>query len=160
MAKGSHELSDVVIKFARQLLQQENLSPRQIKALNNIVNCRTANMGGHEEVCLDCGEIRYSYNSCGDRHCPKCQLTKQAVWVEKLIGDTLPVKHYHIIFTVPHHLNDICLWNKRMYYKVLFSAVWRTLRSFGYTHYGVETGAIAILHSWGQTCPCAPIYIA
>lgn len=69
---------------------------------------------------------------------------------------TLPIKHFHIIFTVPHALNDICLWNDREYYKILFSAAWRTLHSFGYTHYGAETGAIAVLHSWGQNLSLHP----
>lgn len=145
-----HGLSGIVYRFGSSLLKQERLSPQQVKALHNIITCRSPVLGGHKEVCDHCGKVRYSYNSCGDRHCPKCQSTKQAIWVDKLIKSTLPVKHYHIIFTVPHCLNDICLWNARMYYNLLFSAVWRTLHSFGYTHYGVETGAVAVLHSWGQ----------
>lgn len=150
------ELSDVVQQFGKQLVENNNLSPQQIKVLNNILQCRTSSLGGHEEECDNCGTIHYSYNSCGDRHCPKCQSTKQAIWVEELIESTLAVKHYHIIFTVPHSLNDICLWNDKLYYKILFSAVWRTLRSFGYTHYGVETGAVAVLHSWGQNLSLHP----
>ena len=154
--KSSFELADVVRKFGKQLIKQENLSPRQVKALNNIIACRTASLGGHEDACDSCGEVRYSYNSCGDRHCPKCQLAKQAFWVDDLISATLPVKHFHIIFTVPHQLNKICLWNDRLYYKVLFNAAWRTLHSFGYTHFGVETGAVAILHTWGQNLSLHP----
>lgn len=150
------ELADVVRRFGKKLIEQDNLSPGQTKALHNILLCRTASLGGHEEVCDHCGVIRYSYNSCGDRHCPKCQAGKQAIWVEDLQEATLPVKHYHIIFTVPHCLNEVCLWDKRMYYNMLFSAVWRTLHSFGYTHYGVETGAVAVLHSWGQNLSLHP----
>ena len=154
--KNRFELSDVVIQFGKQLIENNNLSPQQIKVLNNILQCRTSSLGGHEEECDNCGTIHYSYNSCGDRHCPKCQNTKQAIWVEELMASTLAVKHYHIIFTVPHSLNDICLWNDKLYYKVLFSAVWRTLHSFGYTHYGVETGAVSVLHSWGQNLSLHP----
>ena len=150
------ELADIVRRFGKRLILQQDLSPQQIKALHNIVQCRTASLGGHQEVCKNCGEIRYSYNSCRDRHCPKCQLTKQALWADDLISATLPVKHYHIIFTVPHQLNDICLWDQSLYYKVLFSAVRRTLHSFGYTHYGIETGAVAVLHSWGQNLSLHP----
>jgi len=150
------ELADVVRRFGKQLINQENLSPQQIKALFNIVQCRTASLGGHEEICDHCHEIHYSYNSCGDRHCPKCQSTKQAIWVEELTKTTLAVKHYHIIFTVPHCLNKICLWNNSMYYNLLFKAVWKTLHSFGYTHYGVESGAIAVLHTWGQNLSLHP----
>jgi len=148
--QNKYELAEVVKRFGKQLTEQETLSAQQIKALNNIVQCRTASLGGHKEVCDNCKTVCFSYNSCGDRHCPKCQSTKQAIWIEELINNTLPVKHYHIIFTVPHCLNDICLWNDKMYYNILFSAAWRTLHSFGYTHYGVESGAVAVLHSWGQ----------
>ena len=154
--RNKFELANVVRRFGKQLMQQDKLLPNQIKALHNIVQCRTASMGGHEEVCDTCGATRYSYNSCGDRHCPKCQLTRQAIWVEDLVAATLPVRHYHIIFTVPHQLNSICLWNNKLYYKLLFDAVWHTLRSFGHTHYGVETGAVAILHSWGQNLSLHP----
>jgi len=149
-------LAEVVGRFGKQLIQQHSLSARQVKALHNILQCRTARMGGHEQVCDQCGEVSYSYNSCGDRHCPKCQITKQAVWIDDLVAATLPVKHYHIIFTVPHQLNDICLYDSKAYYQVLFSAVWRTLHSFGYSHFGAETGAVAILHSWGQNLSLHP----
>ncbi len=99
---------------------------------------------------------RYSYNSCGDRHCPKCQAAKQAFWIDDLIHSTLPVKHYHMVFTVPHQLNAVCLHNQRMYYDLLFDAVWNTLRSFGYSHFGAETGAICVLHTWGQNLSLHP----
>lgn len=120
------------------------------------MQCRTASLGGHEEACDRCGETRYSYNSCGDRHCPKCHAAKQALWVDQLIESTLPVKHYHIIFTIPHELNKICLYNNKIFYKLLFSAVWETLHSFGYSHFGVETGAVCVLHTWGQNLSLHP----
>jgi hypothetical protein len=148
--RSKYELAGAVRQFGKEFLKKENLAPQQTKALYNIVQCRTAELGWYEKACDCCGQVRYNYNSCGDRHCPKCQATKQALWVEKLSQTTLPVKHYHIIFTVPHCLNKICLWDKAMYYKLLFRAVWDTLRSFGYSHYGVEIGAVAMLHTWGQ----------
>ncbi len=154
--KNKFELSDVILRFGKQLIENNKLSPQQIKVLNNILQCRTSSLGGHQEECDNCGNIQYCYNSCGDRHCPKCMNTKQAIWVDELMESTLAVKHYHIVFTVPHSLNDICLWNDKLYYRILFSAVWRTLRSFGYTHYGVETGAVAVLHSWGQNLSLHP----
>lgn len=152
----NYGLADVIEKFGAQLLKNEKLSPVQIKALDNIVSCRTPVLGWNEYACNECGAIHYRYNSCGDRHCTKCQSIKQALWVEKLIGATLPVKHYHIIFTVPHCINDLCLWDDRLYYKLLFRAVWKTLHSFGYTHFGCETGAVAILHTWGQNLSLHP----
>ncbi len=154
--KTEFELADIIRLFGKELFTKETLSPDQIKALFDIVQCRTASLGGHEEACDCCGIIRYSYNSCGNRHCPKCQLAKQIKWIDKLIDKTLSVRHYHIVFTVPHCLNDICLWNNKLYYKILFSAVWRTLHSFGYTHYGVESGAVAVLHTWGQNLALHP----
>ena len=150
------ELDQVVKKFGESLLNNQKISPQQTKSLFNIIRCRTAELGGHEEACDQCGVVSYSYNSCGDRHCPKCQHSKQTKWIEKLQSDALPVKHYHVIFTVPHCLNDICLWNDKIYYNLLFKIVWETLRSFGYTHYGVESGAIAVLHTWGQNLSLHP----
>jgi hypothetical protein len=154
--KNNFELSDIVKKFGEKLTTRKKLSPGQTKTLVNILRCRTAELGGHEEVCDTCGTVRYSYNSCGDRHCPKCQSNKQALWIEKLQKETLPVKHFHVIFTVSHALNDIYLWNAKLYLKILFQTVWDTLRTFGYTKYGVETGAIAVLHTWGQNLSLHP----
>lgn len=150
------ELADVVRQFGYQLSVSDKLNVRQVKVLNSIVSCRTAALGGHQEACDSCGTVRNSYNSCGDRHCPKCQAAKQAFWIDDLVHNTLPVKHFHIVFTVPHILNQLCLHNPGMYYELLFSAVWHTLRLFGYTHYGVESGAVAVLHTWGQNISLHP----
>lgn len=150
------ELADVVGLFGAGLVAKTKLTPLQNRVLGKIASCRTAVLGGHEEACENCGTVRYSYNSCGDRHCPKCQAARQALWIDDLIQSTLPVKHYHIVFTVPHQLNDVCLHNHRMYYDLLFDAVWNTLRSFGYSNYGVETGAVAVLHTWGQNLSLHP----
>lgn len=144
------ELADVVKLFGNDPVISGKLSPLQSKVMGKIASCRTALLGGHQEVCDNCGNVRYSHNSCGDRHCPKCQAAKQAFWIDELIQSTLPVKHYHIVFTVPHQLDELCLHNRRMFYEVMFAAVWHTLRSFGYSHYGCETGAVAVLHTWGQ----------
>jgi hypothetical protein len=156
MGNRNYEVADVIRQFGKQYIEKHQPSPEKMKVLFDILQCRTAALGGHEELCDNCQEVRYSYNSCGNRHCPKCLSTKQAIWIEKLLEQTLPVKHYHIVFTVPHELNAICLYDRSLYYKVLFSAVWRTLHSFGYTHYGAETGAICVLHSWGQNLTLHP----
>lgn len=150
------ELADAVNLFGAGLLASVKLTPLQLKVLEKIAICRTAALGGHQEVCDSCGTVRYSYNSCGDRHCPKCQAAKQAFWIDDLVQSTLPVKHYHIVFTVPHQLNGVCLHNQRMYYDLLFAAVWNTLRAFGYSHFGVESGAVAMLHTWGQNLSLHP----
>ena len=156
LMRTNYELADVVRQFGHILAAGEKLSPLQIKVFNRIVTCRTSVLGGHEEACDSCGSVRYSYNSCGDRHCPKCQAAKQAFWIDDLVRKTLPVKHFHIVFTAPHELNAVCLHNQRLYYELLFAAVWHTLRLFGYTHYGVESGAVAVLHTWGQNLSLHP----
>ena len=154
--RPNFELADAVRLFGHDLIETTQISPLQMRVLGKIASCRTAMLGGHEEACESCGTVRYSYNSCGDRHCPKCQAAKQAFWIDDLVHNTLPVKHYHIVFTVPHVLNTICLHNQRQYYDLLFAAVWNTLRSFGYSHFGTETGAVAVLHSWGQNLSLHP----
>lgn len=154
--RPKYELADVINRFGSKLTAQTKLTPLQQKVLGKIAQCRTAVLGGHEEVCENCGTVRYSYNSCGDRHCPKCQAAKQAFWIDDLTQSTLPIKHYHIIFTLPHQLNAVCLHNQRMYYDLLFTAAWNTLRSFGYSHFGVESGAVAVLHTWGQNLSLHP----
>ncbi len=150
------ELADVVNRFGSGLTAKTKLTPLQLKVLGKIARCRTAALGGHQEACESCGAVRYSYNSCGDRHCPKCQAAKQAFWIDDLAQNTLPIKHFHIVFTLPHQLNRICLHNPKLYYDLLFAAVWNTLRSLGYSHYGVETGAVAVLHTWGQNLSLHP----
>jgi len=150
------ELADVVRAFGTQLVEKATTTPLQRKVLGKIAGCRTALLGGHEEACEHCGTVRYSYNSCGDRHCPKCQAAKQAFWIDNLVQNTLPVRHYHIVFTVPHLMNPLCLHNDRMYYDLLFDAVWNTLRSFGYSNFGAETGAVCVLHTWGQNLSLHP----
>jgi hypothetical protein len=150
------ELADAVTLFGTNLLSAVKLTPIQIKVLRKISICRTADLGGHEEVCDCCGTVRYSYNSCGDRHCPKCQAAKQAFWIDDLVQKTLLVKHYHVVFTVPHHLNAVCLHNQSAFYNLLFAAVWNTLRAFGYSHFGVESGTVAVLHTWGQNLSLHP----
>jgi hypothetical protein len=154
--RPKYELADVINRFGSGLTAQTKLTPLQQKVLGKIVQCRTAILGGHEEVCENCGTIRYRYNSCGDRHCPKCQAAKQALWVDDLMQNTFPIKHYHIVFTLPHQLNAVCLHNQRLYYDLLFAAIWNTLRSFGYSHFGVESGAVAVLHTWGQNLSLHP----
>ncbi len=150
------EMADVVRQFGKQYIEKYRPSAEKTKVLFDIMQCRTSPLGGHQERCDCCSEVRYSYNSCGNRHCPKCLSAKQAIWIEKLIKSTLAVKHYHIIFTLPHDLNPVCLFDRSMYYKLLFSAVWRTLHSFGYTHYSVESGAVCVLHTWGQNLSLHP----
>lgn len=126
------------------------------RVLNALTQCRTPELGGHTYVCLECGTIKSGFNSCRNRHCPKCQGIKQAIWVDDLIEQTLPVKHFHIVFTIPHQLNDECLLNSEAFFSRMFASAWQTIRTFGYTTFGAESGAICILHTWGQNLSFHP----
>lgn len=156
MSRPVFELAQIVKQFAKPFVQKYNPNAYHLRILNAISLCRTAALGGHASACDGCGTISISYNSCRNRHCPKCQLSRQVIWVDDLLGSTLPVKHYHIVFTVPHLLNEICLLDSAAFYNRLFACVWNTLRSFGYRYFGSETGAVCVLHTWGQNLSLHP----
>jgi hypothetical protein len=156
MSRPPLELAGIIQKFGRQFTEKHRPNAYQQRILNALSVCRTSALGGHKEACDCCGQIRISYNSCRNRHCPKCQSSKQAAWVEDLLETTLPVKHYHIVFTVPHQLNTVCMQDSQWFYGRLFASVWETLRQVGYTRFGLETGAVCVLHTWGQNLSFHP----
>lgn len=156
VSRLQYEVADVIERFGKQFYTKCSPNQYQQRVLNALSLCRTSSLGGHKDVCDCCGKERISYNSCRNRHCPKCQSARQAFWVEDLLETTLPVKHYHIVFTVPHKLNTICLHDSKWFYSQLFYSVWDTLRQFGYTHFGVESGAVCMLHTWGQNISLHP----
>jgi hypothetical protein len=156
MIRPRYEVADVIEHFGTQFYTECKPNEFQQRVLNALTLCRTSALGGHKEVCDCCGKERVSYNSCRNRHCPKCQSSKQAFWVEDLLETTIPVKHYHVVFTVPHELNTVCQLDSAWFYGHLFSVVWDTLRTFGYTHFGVESGAVCVLHTWGQNLSLHP----
>lgn len=136
MSRPKYEVADVIERFGQQFYTQCKPNQYQQRVLNDLSLCRTAALGWHKDVCDCCAKERISYNSCRNRHCPKCQSARQAFWIEDLLETTLPVKHYHIVFTVPNQLNAVCLIDSKWFYAQLFSAVWDTLRQFGYTRFG------------------------
>jgi hypothetical protein len=156
MSRTVFELAQIVNQFAKPFVQKYKPNAYHLRILNAISVCRTPALGGHASACDCCGTISVSYNSCRNRHCPKCQVSKQAIWVDNLMQNTLDVKHYHIVFTVPHLLNDICLLDSAAFYNRLFACVWDTLRTFGYKQFGTETGAVCVLHTWGQNLSLHP----
>ena len=156
MSRPQFELADVIKRFGNEFFDTCKPNGYQRKVLRALALCRTPALGGHKDECDGCGRERFSYNSCRNRHCPKCQSSRQAFWVEDLLEATLAVKHYHIVFTIAHELNAICLLDSKWFYGTLFACVWDTLRQFGYTHFGVETGAVCVLHSWGQNLSLHP----
>jgi hypothetical protein len=150
------EVAQIIGRFGEQYVDKYHPNSFIVRTLDALQKCRTSALGGHIDICLSCGNERISYNSCGNRHCPKCQGAKQALWVEDRMNDALDVKYFHIVFTVPEKLNQICLLDSKLFYKSLFECVWSVLLQFGYTHYGVESGAICVLHTWGQNLNLHP----
>jgi hypothetical protein len=156
MSRSSLEITHIIQKFGKAFNQKHHPNSYVSHVLNDLTRCRTSELGGHSYVCDSCGVIKSGFNSCRNRHCPKCQGIKQAIWVDDLLKETLPVKHFHIVFTVPHELNDVCLTDSPAFYSQLFASAWETLRSFGYSKYGAESGAICVLHTWGQNLSLHP----
>ena len=133
-------------------LAQHPTSGEQRKALRDIASCRTATLGGHVLACQQCDHQEISYNSCRNRHCPKCQGSCQAKWLQDRAADLLPVPYFHVVFTLPALLGPIALQNPRQIYGILFRAVSQTLLTIArdQRHLGAKIGFLAILHTWGQ----------
>lgn len=146
------EVADIVREFGTKLRRLHPVSPAQEAVLRHIETCRTAALGGHADTCDSCGHVRISYNSCRDRHCPKCQSLAKAAWLERRREHLLPVPYFHVVFTVPAELNPLMLGNKRQTFAILFEAAAQTLKTLASDprHLGAEIGVTAVLHTWGQ----------
>ena len=149
------EVADIFRRHghAFRAAQGGRLLPDQRRVMAAIAACRTATLGGHVERCDDCGMVRIAYNSCRDRHCPKCQGLARAEWLADRQADLLPVPYFHVVFTVPAAIAAITLQNKAVVYDILLKTAAETIRIIAADpkHLGAETGVIAILHTWGQT---------
>lgn len=146
------ELSDIFRQFADQYQSKYTLCSSQQKAYSAITHCRTAALGMHLSSCDSCGHKQISYNSCRNRHCPKCQYIKQQLWVDKLKSRLLPIRYFHIVFTVPEFLNRLFYINQRNCYDMLFKAsalaIQKTAANPAFL--GVQSGSVSVLHTWGQ----------
>ncbi len=129
---------------------QYRLWPQQRKIIYNLLNCRTANLGGHIDRCDQCGTMRIVYHSCRNRHCPTCQHMPRERWLEKRKQEILKTAYFHVVFTLPHALNTIVLNNKRVMLAILFRAASQTLLTFGENDLGGKLGFITTLHTWDQ----------
>jgi len=146
------EVADVVRAHGDDCRREHLVSAAQQKVLRHIASCRTAALGGHVEACDRCGHQRISYNSCRDRHCPKCQGPQRAQWLARRLERLLPVPYFHVVFTLPQQLNALALRNKRLVYKLLFAAASQALLQLARdkAHLGSQLGISAVLHTWGQ----------
>lgn len=146
------EVADILRAHGDAYRQQRPVSPAQAAVLTQLIQCRTAALGGHLDHCDTCGFQRVSYNSCRNRHCPKCQASKRAAWVEARLNRVLPVPHFHVVFTLPKELHPLVLRNQRTLYKLLFDAASSTLLQLAADRkrLGAQLGVTAVLHTWGQ----------
>ena len=135
-------------------VENSSLSSWQIRTLRAIKDCRTLALGGHVDACDSCGHIQISYNSCRNRHCPKCQGHKRQQWIEARETELLPVPYFHVVFTLPDDLNGLALHKPKIIYDALFRAAWETVEAFTGKHN--KAGMISILHTWGQNLSLHP----
>jgi len=146
------ELADIFRMHRDVYRARHPVSPEQATVLRRLTACRTSALGGHVDTCDACGTVQVSYNSCRDRHCPKCQTTRQQAWVESRLTRLLPVSYFHVVFTLPEQLKPLGLKNRRVLYDLLFRAASETLLELAADprRLGAQIGFTAVLHTWGQ----------
>ncbi len=147
------EVADIFRAFGPAYREAHELPLRHLRAMRAIEICRTAELSGHLDQCDHCGTVRISYNSCRNRHCPKCQCLEKERWLEAREKDLLPTAYFHVVFTHPEGLRPLALRNQKVVYSLLFKAVSETLSELARDskHLGAEIGVMAILHTWSQT---------
>ncbi len=152
------EVSDIISSCYSELQEKYKVTPEQVKVLNALLRCRTPESGGHVLSCNHCNHIQQSYNSCRNRHCPKCQYLKQQQWVDKLTSRLVPGRYFHIVFTIPSALHSLFYINQKQCYNLLFQSVSQAIQSAGKnpSFLGADIGALCILHTWGQTLTYHP----
>ena len=160
--RSSLEVADILRASLDSYRSRQRLSPEQATVVRHLVTCRTAVLGGHRDHCATCGYVRISYNSCRDRHCPKCQGAQRAAWLESRLERLLPVEYFHVVFTLPDGLYPLILQNKAVLYDLLFATAAQTLLTLAADpkRLGAQIGFTAILHTWGQKLLFHPICTA
>jgi Putative transposase/Transposase zinc-binding domain len=160
MSRPRPTVAEVIRSVLDEFLETygSGLTPEQRRALQDLTACRTAALGGHVLACLECGHQQIAYNSCGNRHCPTCQATAAARWLEVRTAQLLPVPYFHIVFTLPDVLDPIALANPRIVYDLLLRSAADTLLELAADpkHLGAQTGLLAVLHTWGQNLQFHP----
>ena len=146
------EVQDIFLKYGPEYLDKHRLSLVQLKAMSAIKNCRTSHLGGHKDVCDSCGNTRISYNSCRNRHCPKCQTLAKERWIDNQKNNLLDIGYFHVVFTIPDTLNLMVYQNQETVYGLLFKAVAETLTELASDkkYLDARLGFTSVLHTWGQ----------
>ena len=152
------EVAHIFRLYGEAFRQKYRLCRVQLRAMRAIENCRTAVLGGHLYRCDKCGSEKNVYNSCRNRHCPKCQRLDKERWLEKRRNELLPVPYFHVVFTLPEELNALALGNPEVIYDLLFHSASQTLLEIAADakHLGAHLGLLAVLHTWGQTLVLHP----
>lgn len=154
MERPKLEVADVFRRYGAAYRKKHgaSMSIPQRRVMTAIELCRTAALGGHLERCDECGHERNCFNSCRDRHCPKCQSLARAQWIQDRQSELLDVPYFHVVFTVPQEIAAIASQNKKVVYGILFRTTAQTLTTIAADpqHLGAEIGFFAVLHSWGQ----------
>jgi hypothetical protein len=156
--KPGFEVASVLNAHWKEVACSGKYNSWQLRTMDALRRCRTASMGGHIDACSDCGYISISYNSCRNRHCPKCQTVQREKWIEAREQELIPVSYFHVVFTLPEELNRICMYAPEKIYPLLFSTAWSVMQSFSQDpkHLGADIGMISILHTWGQNLSLHP----
>ena len=151
--RPKYELADIFMLYGEEYRKTHTLTPEQGKAMYAIEHCRTDVYGYHADICDECGHIERAYNSCRNRHCPKCQGIAKRKWVGNRLNELLPVSYHHATFTLPDQISHLSLYNQELIYDLLFEASSKTLLTFGEdpTWLGAKIGFYGILHTWSQT---------
>lgn len=152
------EMAQIIRDYGADFLQNNTVLKQHKRVLNALKVCRTAELGGHVDRCDSCAHERISYNSCRNRHCPKCQNTNRERWILARKEDLLDCSYFHVVFTIPQELNAFCLKHPKELYSILFQASKETLFAFGNDpkHLGAQLGAVSVLHTWGQNLSLHP----
>ena len=147
------EMQTIIKKYGKEYKEKNKLMPHIAKAMGAIEKCRTGELGAHEDVCDNCGRKKISYNSCRNRHCPKCQSIAREKWIYNREQEILNVKYFHVVFTIPSEIYLIAKQNETKVYNILFKAVAETLEELARDkkYLGAEIGFMEVLHTWGQT---------
>jgi len=153
MSNAQISVGEIFRQYGNEFLSRHRLPVHWLKAIEAIKLCRTAELGGHVEKCIDCGHTKVHYNSCGNRHCPRCQGVNREKWVLEKQYDQLPVQYFHAIFTIPRELHPLFKYNRAKLYSFLLRCTWETLKQFAsnpQNRLNAKIGAIMILHTWTQ----------
>ncbi len=158
MSRPKYDIGAIIRQHLNWIWNSHTFTVHQKKVLQAIADCRTNALGTHKIVCTDCGSIQFQHNSCRNRNCPKCQASDREKWIKHREADLLPVPYFHVVFTLPNVLNQLCRKYPKVLYNCLFTSAWYTINKLGHDPkwLGAQTGMTAVLHTWGSNLALHP----